>query len=196
MGNRFDPTNTSSRLPKFVKSPDLIDMLKNLNATTRVKQQQAYAMQAKAASLFGHPTSGGTIAAAATAATSTETAELMKLMQNIKKDLAGTKSKTPAKPASKSPTSTVNFPQQSTAPSLTDIMKARGNKWQKTIGTKTVKGKSEKLCFFKCNHPDGCNLGTKCKQSHSGFPTSYKGGPLAKLPVATQWSILAASKGQ
>jgi hypothetical protein len=192
MGHRHDTDNASSRLPAFEKSTELKSMIANLNDTTRAKQQQAYAMQAKAASLYGN--NAGPNQAATGPAQGPDTAELMKLMQNLKKNLTPS-NKTPKAPSISPNTGTLAT--KTVAPTTEEIMKFSKNlKWQTTIGTRTIKGKVEKMCWFRCNHPTGCSQGTKCKSSHACYPTAYKNGPFAKLPIATRWSILQSCRKQ
>jgi hypothetical protein len=188
-----DP-DSGSQLPKFKKSAELCTMLANLNTTSRVEQQRQYSMHAKAAALYGTTVGQALLP---TAATNSETAELFRMMKGLMKENPAGMKTPPAKSAKATGNATPKNPNtsdKSKPPSLKLILQTKGAAWQNSFGTKTVKGKEVKLCWFRCNLPTGCNQGNKCKNSHLAFPEAYKNAPLSKLPVATQWSVIASCK--
>jgi hypothetical protein len=88
----------------------------------------------------------------------------------------------------------VAFQAQDSGPTSTELYAMSRNLWSAKFGQKTVKGKALNLCWHRCNAPQGCNKGNQCKQSHQAFPEAYNNGPIAKLPIETQWSILKSCK--
>ena len=168
-------------------------MIADLNKTSRIDQQRQFSMHAKAAAMYGHSSNN----AKHTPATSqnTDTSDLMKLMQSMRKEQnhKTPPSKTPRNPSTP-PAKPATNQDKAKPPAIKQILQTKGTTWQNTFGTRTVKGKKVKLCWFRCNHPTGCNQGNSCKQSHLAFPKAYKNAPLAKLPAATQWTVIASCK--
>ena len=152
--------------------------------------QRNFSMQEKAAALYGGKRSPSAAKAAAQPMSTQTTAELMKIMADIKKEFGANKRQKP-EPKQKSPTS-VTF-KETPAPTQTQIAECQKS-WLSKFGKRTVKGKELKLCWHHCNHPKGCSRGLSCAQSHLSYPEAYKNKPFGKLPSDTQWSILKACK--
>jgi hypothetical protein len=180
--------NNSNRLPKFTKSAELTRMLTSLNSSSRVELQRAYSMQAKANALYGQPNQKANKPASSRMDDLTKT-ELLTIMSAIKKESNATPR---AKPAAKQTSpSSVTF-EDTAKPNSSQIMRSKNTLWTSKFGTKTVKGKKLILCWFRCNHPDGCKKGATCQLSHQAYPDAYKSKPFAKLAADTQWSIIKA----
>jgi hypothetical protein len=146
-------------------------------------------MQAKANALYGQPTQKASKPASSRMDDLTK-AELLTMMSAIKKESNAVPRAKPA--ARQTSPSSVAF-EDTAKPNLSQIMRSRNISWATKFGTKTVKGKKLTLCWFRCNHPEGCKKGATCQQSHLAYPEVYKSKPFAKLAADTQWSIIKAS---
>jgi len=185
MANR-NVNNDSPQLPAFVKSKKLTGMLDALNKTSRADMQRTFALHTKAQAMFGEVNASTTVKSA----TQDAHKQMTKLLQDMKQEFGqsqATKTKQP--PTVKSPKS-VAFQTQDSGPTSTELYAMGKTLWATKFGQKTVKGKALNLCWHRCNAPQGCNKGNQCKQSHQAFPEAYNNGPISKLPIETQWSIL------
>ena len=145
-------------------------MLSDLNSSSRMELQRNFSMQEKAAALYGGKRSPSAAKAAAQPMSTQTTAELLKIMADIKKEFGASKRQKP-EPKQKSPTS-VTF-KENPAPTTQQIIACKGKNWDAKFGKKTVKGKELTLCWHYCNHPKGCSKGKSCTLSHLSYPEAY-----------------------
>ena len=152
--------------------------------------QRAFALHTKADAMFGNATTSPSVKAA----THDTQKQMTKLLQDMKQEFGQTQNTKPKTPAANKSPKSVAFQPQETAPSDAHFYAMDRRTWASKFGQKTIKGKPITLCWHRCNSPQGCGKGTTCTASHQAYPEAYNNGPIAKLPIETQWSIIKACR--